>query len=135
MTFKTILLVSTLFVFHLTSNAQTKFNVGGGYFGENITYPGVIGEFEYEKFHTDKFSTPLKINIGFYNHPRSHSALFLDLHEGFRRYTKNQRWYIEQSIGIGAMFSFYNEDVWHVDENGNVLQDSRYLIPLKILIK
>ncbi len=126
MTLKTTLLASILLLISLSANAQTKLNLGGGYFGENITYPGMIAEFEYEKFHTGKFSTPLKIDIGFYNHPRSHSALLIDLHEGFRMYTKNQRWYFEQSIGLGAMLSFYNEDIWHVDETGNVARVSSF---------
>lgn len=103
----------------MQSNAQTKLNMGIGYFGETVTYPGVIGEIEYENFHTDKFSTPLRVNIGFYNHPRSHNAIFLDFHQGFRRYFKNQNWFFEQNIGIGTMLSFYNENVWHVDDDGN----------------
>lgn len=122
---KTYLLLFSLLVLSFSAFSQ-RLNLGGGYFGENASYPGMVGEFEYEKFHTERFSTPLKVNVGFYNHPRSHSALFIDLHEGFRRYSKNQRWYFEQSIGLGAMFSFYNEDVWHVDANGNVARVSNF---------
>jgi hypothetical protein len=101
------------------ANAQTKINTGIGYFGEVVTYPGIVGEIELEKFHSPGFSTPLKLNVGFYNHPRSHNAMFIDIHEGFRRYSKSGAWYFEQSVGFGIMLSFYNEDVWHFDEEGN----------------
>ena len=117
MKLKNIITVILLLITTITVKSQTNINIGAGYYGESLTYPGIVGEIEYEKFHTNKFSTPLKLNIGFYNHPRSHNALFVDLHEGFRRYSKNSRWYYEQSVGFGIMLSFYNEDVWHIDEN------------------
>ena len=121
---KKVIISVVLLCLSIVSFSQTKLNIGGGYFGETVTYPGIVVEFEYEKFHTEKFSTPFKVNVGFYNHQRNHNALFLDLHEGFRRYFKEGKWYFEQSIGLGLMLSFYNEDVWHVDDNGNVARVS-----------
>lgn len=112
----TIVIVSILSCF--SAQSQSELNVGLGYFGANFTYKGFLCELEYEKFHADRFSTPFKLDFGFYRHPRSHNALFLDVHEGFRRYSKNSKWYFEQSIGFGIMLSFYNEEVWHIDENG-----------------
>lgn len=106
--------------------AQKKLNVGLGYFGETLSYPGVVGELEYEKVYTEKFSIPLKANIGFYSHPRSHNAMFLDVHEGLRRYFRQGKWYAEQHIGIGLMASFYNEEVWHVDEGGRARTISNF---------
>lgn len=126
MKIKTALILLVIIASRLSTTAQTNFNYGGGYFGETITYPGIIVELEREKFHADYFSTPVKLNIGFYNHPRSHNALFLDIHEGFRRYSKTKKWYFEQSVGFGIMLSFYNEDVWHVDDQGNVTTVSKF---------
>jgi hypothetical protein len=115
---KIVLLIGILTAITCQLAAQTKLNIGGGYFGETATYPGVMGEFEYEKFHTERFSIPLKVNIGFYSHERNHNAFFIDIHEGLRRYFKEGKWYFEQSVGLGVMFSFHNEDLWHVDDGG-----------------
>jgi len=49
---KIILLWITLAAIHLHINAQTRISAGAGYYGEKITNPGLVLEFEIEKFQT-----------------------------------------------------------------------------------
>ena len=112
-----------------TTYAQTNFNIGGGYFGQTITHPGVVLEFEVEKMYSQKASLPLRIDVGFYSHPRNHNGLFLDLNIGFRRYYKSGL-FLEESIGIGILETILNSDgVYEVDKEGSVSETSRFNEP------
>lgn len=103
---------------------ENRFSVGGGYFGENITYPGAVINFEWERPHTDQLSILFRSDLGFYVHPRSSTAIFLDVHVGFRR-SFSSGFFLEQYFGLGAMVSFYQGDVYYVD-GGTVTQISNY---------
>jgi hypothetical protein len=74
-----IIMVHGILFAGLVAKSQTKCNLEGGYFGENITYPGVEVGFELEKHQSETFSTPFRANVGFYSHPRSAADLIYSL--------------------------------------------------------
>ena len=99
-----ILILVTIAGIQLTIAAQTLLNGGIGYFGETGFYPGLVLELEKESYQSDHLSTPLRINLGYYSHPRNHAAFFLDVHHGLRR-TFSNGIMLESSVGIGVMLS------------------------------
>ena len=99
---------------------QNNINLGAGYFGHTITHPGIVLEAEMEKMFSDRVALPIRLNAGFYVHPRNHNGLFLDLNIGFRRYYKSG-WFLEESIGVGILETILNADgAFEVDEDGKV---------------
>lgn len=121
-------LIGTICVVN-TTFSQSKFNLGAGYFGQTITHPGIVLECSYEKFYSEKVSLPLRLNLGFYSHPRNHNGLFLDINYGFRRHFKNGI-FLEESIGIGVLETIINSDgVYEVDDNGNIDDASSFNEP------
>jgi hypothetical protein len=117
-----------LLLISYSSEALSQLNVGVGYFGETGVYPGAVIELERESFHSSRFSTPFRADLGFYSHPRSHHALFLDVHQGIRR-SFNSGFMIESSIGVGVMLTFMPETVYMVDDAGNVSTTSKMQHP------
>ncbi len=105
--------------------AQTNLKLGVAGLTETVVYPGFVFEFEIEKMQTENISLPLRFDIGFYNHPRNHKAVFLDIHQGFRRYFKSGL-VLENAFGIGVILPFYSETVWEVNEEGNVAETSNF---------
>lgn len=123
------ILLSAIGIMLLSSlNAQSRLNIGGGYFGETITHPGLVFEMEYETNVSPTMSLPFRLDLGFYSHPRNHNGLFIDASYGFRRYFKSG-FFLEESIGIGVLGSAINTDVFTVDENGNVSEGSKLNAP------
>jgi len=117
--------IMVVFMTTLGASAQTHFNIGGGYFGQNITYPGFVLEAEREQMFSENVSIPIRLDLGFYSHPRYHNALFFDLNAGFRHYFKSG-FFLEESIGAGVLASFLNSDeVYKVDDSGLVSEASR----------
>jgi hypothetical protein len=105
--------------------AQTNYNIGGGYFGQTVTHAGIVLEGEMEKMYSENACIPIRLDLGFYVHPRNHSGLFLDLNAGFRRYFKSGL-FLEESIGVGILGSFLHSDgVYEVDESGTVTEAPR----------
>ena len=111
---RTILIIASIAGFHLALTAQTQINVGIGYYGENVTNPGVVLEFEYERYFAEGFSLPLRANIGFHSNP-DYSAYTIDLHKGFRKYFKFGL-FLEQSLGVGLIAKNYKDNYWYSDE-------------------
>jgi hypothetical protein len=109
--------------------SQSRLNIGGGYFGHTITHPGMLLEMEYETNISPTLSLPLRVDVGYYSHPRNRNGLFIDAHYGFRRYFKSGL-FLEESIGIGVLGSALNEDVFTVDGNG-VVSETTKLNPLQ----
>ncbi len=124
---KKIYLLPALFVlisFSGAAYAQTHMNLGAGYFGQTVTYPGIVLEFEMEKMHSEKVSLPVRLDLGFYVHPRNHSGLFADVNFGFRRYF-NSGFFLEESVGFGVLQSIVQSDgVYEVDNSGVVSETS-----------
>jgi len=113
---------TALILIGLTSGAlaQTNINIGGGYYGQTITHPGIVLEAELEHMFSENSSIPIRADLGFYVHPRSHYGLFLDLNTGFRRYF-NSGLFLEESVGVGILQSFLHSDgVFKVDDSGQV---------------
>jgi hypothetical protein len=105
--------------------AQINYNLGVGYFGQTLTHPGVVLEAEIEYKYSEVASIPLRLDVGFFVHPRNQTGLFLDLNTGMRRYFKSGL-FLEESIGIGILQSFiHSEGVFKVDESGSVTEASR----------
>lgn len=101
--------------------AQTDINVGVGYYGENLTSPGVVLEFEFEKFHSEYLSLPTRADLGFFIAP-DYNAYTLDFHQGFRQYFKSGL-FVEQFIGLGFIATTYNlESIWYIDDYGNPIR-------------
>ncbi len=106
-------------------NAQTNINLGAGYFGHTISYPGFVVEGELEKIYSEKASLPIRVSLGFYNHQRYHTGLFTDVSTGYRKYLKSGLFF-EQSVGIGILQPFLNsDDVFVVDENNDISEGKR----------
>ena len=104
-----------------SGNTQSQFNLGIGYYGDAVTQPGVIVEFEIEKFFSDDFSLPLRADFGFYTNP-DYNALFLDVHKGWRKYFDSGL-YIEQSLGLGVLGIYYDvESIYYVDKYLSVIR-------------
>jgi hypothetical protein len=112
-------------------HAQSRLNMGGGYFGQTITHPGIVFEIEYETNVSTNMSLPLRLDLGFYHHPRNHDGLFFDVNYGLRRYFKSGL-FLEESIGIGVLGSAINTNVFSVDHNGIVSEGSK-LNPLQFM--
>lgn len=119
-----IIFVCTLALAAQSYAQQTLFNVGGGYFGQTLAHPGIVLEFETERVFSEKASMPVRVDLGFYSHPRNHYGLFLDVNYGFRRYFKSG-FFLEESIGFGILETFLNSDgTYEVAENGKVSEVS-----------
>lgn len=125
---KAIVYIIILISLSLHTNAQKLLNGGIGYFGETGVYPGVVFEVEYEQFRSEGLSTISKANVGHYAHPRSHSAFFTDIQQGLRR-SFSSGIVLESSVGIGVMFSYYNEEVYKLTESGEFEETSRMANP------
>lgn len=122
---KIYIAISGIFMALAGLDAQTNFNIGGGYFGHTATYPGMVIEAEMEHMFSEQASLPLRLDMGFYVHPRHNTGVFLDLNAGFRRYFKSGL-FLEESVGVGVLESFLHSDgVYKVDDAGNVAEDSR----------
>ena len=105
--------------------AQTHFNIGGGYFGQTVSYPGIVLEAEREQMFSENVSIPIRLDLGFYSHPRYHNGLFLDLNAGFRQYFKSG-FFVEEGIGAGVLAYFlHSDEVFQVDDSGLVSEASR----------
>lgn len=101
-----------------TAFSQKNIKIGAGYYGQMVTHPGIVLEFEKEQMFTEKASMPVRVDLGFYSHKRNHNALFLDINYGFRQYF-NSGIFIEESVGFGVLGSTLNSDgTYEVDENG-----------------
>jgi len=114
---RTILIIVTIAGIHLAASAQVRLNGGIGYYGENVTNPGVILEFEYERFFAESFSLPLRGDIGFHINPE-YNAYTIDIHKGFRKYFKSGL-FLEQSLGLGVIAKSYKGNYWYSDEYAN----------------
>jgi hypothetical protein len=125
MNFRKISLSVLILLIFTFRGAGQGIKIGGGYFGETISHPGIVGEIESERLFTDQIGLSTRFDLGFYHHPGNSDVLFADISYGFRRYFKSGL-FMEQSFGIGTMASYYNEDVWHIDPNGNAVKVSRF---------
>ena len=100
-----------------SESEASRLRAGVAYFGENITHPGIVLEFEYERVYTPVFSLPLRANLGYHSHKDYH-AFFLDIHKGFRKYFRSGL-FLEQSVGAGLMAKSYRTEMWYIDEYFN----------------
>lgn len=122
---KQYIICLTLLALFTGLQAQRNINLGGGYFGHTLTHPGVVLEAEMEFLYSEVASIPVRLDLGFFVHPRNQTALFLDLNTGMRHYFKSGL-FLEESIGIGILQSFLHSDgVYKVDESGSVSEASR----------
>jgi len=111
---KQILLLIGFLTYTVLTEAQTRINSGAGYFGENVTNPGVVLEFEYEKLHANNFSIPMRGDVGFHS-TSGFNAMTIDIHTGFRKYFESG-FMLEQSIGIGMIAKKFKTDMWFFDD-------------------
>ena len=121
---KKIILSAIILMVFSSLNAQSRLNIGAGYFGQTVTHPGIVLEMEYETTLSSTMSLPFRVDLGMYTHPRNHHGLFIDANFGFRRYFKSGL-FLEQSIGIGVLGSAINTDVFTLDDNGTVSDASK----------
>lgn len=120
--------ISTILLLVLLSpglRAQTRLNLGGGYFGQTLSHPGLVLELELEQSFSERISLPFRFDMGAYVHPRSHYGLFLDASFGFRQYFKSGL-FLEEGVGAGIFQSWLHSDqVYEVDDAGRVSETSR----------
>ena len=112
------------------ANAQNQHihSFGLGYFGEILTHPGLVLEYEIEHPQSDRFSLISKSNLGYYNHARNHQAIFLEGQLGLKR-NLNTHWFLENAIGIGVMLPWLNAPVYKVSDQGEVQESSKSMNP------
>ena len=109
----------------MSAGAQNRINLGGGYFGQTLSHPGVVLEFELEHSYSERASLPIRFDLGAYVHPRYHFGLFLDANAGFRQYFRSGL-FVEEGIGAGIFQSWLHSDqVYEVDDAGSVHETSR----------
>lgn len=115
--FLSLLIAGTI----LQGISQTKLNIGGAYFGDALTNPGVMVELERETYFSKDFSLPLRANVGFFS-TKEFNSFLLDIHKGFRKYHKSG-FFWEQSVGIGVIANYYTHDnFWFIDNLSNVVK-------------
>ncbi len=118
-------IVFVLGLYAMSAGAQTRLNLGGGYFGQTLSHPGVVLEFELEHSYSERASVPVRFDLGAYVHPRYHTGLFLDANVGFRQYFRSGL-FVEEGIGAGILESWVHSDqVYMVDDAGSVTETSR----------
>jgi hypothetical protein len=110
----------------LSADGQTHINGGLGYFGENGVHPGAVLEFEYERYHTENFSLPLRADLGFHINP-DYNAFTFDLHKGFRKYFASGL-FLEQSIGVGVIAKSFKSHYWYHDQYGNSIPHGNSMV-------
>lgn len=113
-----------------TSFAQTTTKIGVGYFGETVVYGGAVVELEIEQQVSPSTSLPLRIDIGYFSHPRNQTGVFLDVNYGFRKYFKSG-FFLEESIGIGVLQTILNgeDGVFELGEDGTFIEGSKFNKP------
>jgi len=116
---KIILILVAIAAITSYAEGQTRISAGAGYYGENVTHPGLVLEFEYEKFHAESFSLPLRADLGFHFNP-DYTAMTLDLHKGLRKYFKSGIFF-EQSVGVGIITKSFKTDYWFYDDYANAI--------------
>ena len=110
------------------AEAQRLVNVSAGYFGETGVYPGAVLGLETEEYRSEQWSTTSGLDLGYYNHPRAQGAFFLDIHKGLRR-TTGSGIMLESNIGLGVLLSYFNEEVYTMNERGTIGETSRWANP------
>jgi hypothetical protein len=121
-----IILGVTLFM-GIKGSAQSKYNLGLGYFAESTISPGLVIELERERFHSDQLSIPIQLDLlGFLN--KEYNALAVELKTGYRKYF-NSGLFIEQNIGVGYQFTKYKSDMWYIDKYAFSVPHGNTLIP------
>lgn len=101
--------------------AQKQINLGAGYFGAGRSAPGLVLALELEPFQSESFSSPTRLNLGYFKDP-DYGVAFLDLHKGFRKYFRSGL-YLEQSVGIGLMATYYDvENLYYFDRYRNSIR-------------
>lgn len=123
-----ILLLLMCFGTIIFSRAQSIHSAGIGYFGETLTYKGVVMEYEFERIQSQNVSLVFRSDAGFYNHPRNHQAFFVDQHIGVRR-NLNSHLFTESAIGIGVMLPRLNSPVYRLNDQGELVNSRKFLDP------
>ncbi len=111
------------------SQPRADFSIGGGYYGETIFHPGVVLQAERDHRLSNRISIPLRFDVGYYMHKRSHESLFADVASGLRIHLgKHTRGYVGIGGGLGLMNNWYNSDsgVYEVGDDGVVSKASNF---------
>lgn len=125
---KKVLIISLIIIIYLNLEVygqDKNLKISGAYFGEVISYPGFTISAEREKVYSGKAGISSFLELGYYHHPRNHDSWFIGINHGSRQYF-GKGFFSEQFLGIGTIADFYNEDVWHIDENGNAVRVSKF---------
>lgn len=121
------LMLSLIFLFGHHMSAQTSLNLAGGYFAESTISPGLVIELEREKFHSERLSIPIQLDlIGFLN--PEYSGVSLELKSGYRKYFNNGL-FVEQNIGFGYQFTKYESNIWYADKYHYVIPHGNKIVP------
>lgn len=124
---KNVLIISIIFIFFSGNiyGQAANFKISGGYFGEMISHPGVSVAVEKEKVYAGKAGVSSYLELGYYHHPRNHDSWFIGINHGLKQYS-GKSFFTEQYLGIGMIADYYNEDIWHIDDNGNAARVSKF---------
>jgi hypothetical protein len=101
--------------------------IGGGYLGETLTHPGIVGVVEYRITGQSRHQALLAADLGIYWHPRSQVAPHLDVRGGWR-YVSKQRYSADLTVGVGYLRSYIAAETVNYSNTGR----SQLLIPIDL---
>lgn len=107
--------------------AAGQWAAGGGYLGETLAHPGVVGVLEYRVTGKSKHQLIVATDLGIYWHPRSQLAPHVDVRAGWR-YQSRQHYSAEVSLGVGYLRSYTAAETVNFDNTGR----SHLLVPLDL---
>lgn len=81
---------------------------------------GIFIEADHNKTQSNKFETLTRLSIGYRNQTSAHKSLNVEVHRGYRLKIGGS-YYVEQTLGFGAMYSFYSDQYWYEDEWYNLI--------------
>ena len=84
------------------------------------TFSGVFTEIEHSNVHNPNFNTVSRLALGYRIQSEQHKAATLEVHRGFQVHF-GKRFYAEQIVGLGIMYSFYSERYWYENNWYNLI--------------
>lgn len=105
-----ILLVNSM----ITGRCQS-WQLGVGVQTFSQPFSGMVAELEHAKLQNPSFATLSRIDLGYRIQTAQHQAATLELHRGFQ-YHLNKSLFVEQTFGLGIMYSFYQSAYWYKND-------------------
>ncbi|MFY0644325.1 MAG: hypothetical protein JXR19_07645 [Bacteroidia bacterium] len=115
---KTTLIIVLLASVNLAMSQTWKAGLGIQTFSQ--PFAGVFIEADYNQAENNKFETITRFSLGFRSQTIEHKSVNLEIHRGYRLRFRNS-FYVEQTVGLGVMQSFYSESYWYKNDWHNLI--------------